>query len=165
MNAASDPVTGTIVWLAGTRFVSLLATPDFASPLKRFLGTDAWPRIIRLWDNVPSLAVIRSWLIPRVFGHLRGWRLINLRALGGPEITAFVRRHAPRCGRGWAAQIVTGLQSFFRFAQYRAVIASDLATEVPPVANWAMSDPGAFHLVHFAECKGAEAVVVQIALD
>lgn len=64
---------------------------------------------------------------------------VNLRALGGPEITAFVRRHAPRCGRGWAAQMVTGLRSFFRFAQYQGDVASDLAAVVPPVANWAMS--------------------------
>ena len=38
---------------------------------------------------------------------------INLRALGVSDIGAFVRRHAPRHGRGWAAQMVTALRSFF----------------------------------------------------
>ena len=64
---------------------------------------------------------------------------VNLRTLDARKITAFVRRHAPRYGRGWAAQMVTGLRSFFRFARYRGLITSDLATTVPPVANWAMS--------------------------
>ena len=64
---------------------------------------------------------------------------VNLRTLGAREVTAFVRRHASRCGRGWAAQMVTGLRSFFRFVRYRGLITLDLAMTVPPVANWAMS--------------------------
>ncbi len=66
---------------------------------------------------------------------------VNLRDLGGPEITTFVRRHAPRHGRGWAAQMVTGLRSFFRFAQCRGLSALDLTAVVPAVANWTMSGP------------------------
>ena len=68
-----------------------------------------------------------------------GTGLVNLRALGTAEVTAFIRRQAPRFGRGQAAQIVTGLRSFLRFARYRGAIATDLAAAVPPVANWAMS--------------------------
>lgn len=68
-----------------------------------------------------------------------GTRRVNLRALSGREITAFVRRQAPRWGRGWAAQMVTSLRSFFRFAQCRGLIGSDLAAAVPPVANWRRS--------------------------
>jgi hypothetical protein len=64
---------------------------------------------------------------------------VNLRRLGGPEITTFVRCHASRHGRGLAAQMVTGLRSFFRFARCRGLIASDLTALVPPVANWTMS--------------------------
>ena len=64
---------------------------------------------------------------------------VNLRALGAREITAFVRRQAPRYGRGQAAQMVTGLRSFFRFAQFRGLVASDLAAVVPPVPNWKMA--------------------------
>lgn len=65
----------------------------------------------------------------------------NLRGLGGPEITTFVRRHAPRHGRGWAAQMVTGLRSFFRFARCRGLITLDLTAVVPAVANWTISGP------------------------
>lgn len=68
-----------------------------------------------------------------------GARPVNLRTLGAREITAFVRYHAPRYGRGWAAQMVTGLRSFLRFARYRGLITSDLAATVPPVPNWTMS--------------------------
>jgi integrase len=77
--------------------------------------------------------------IDRFLAEHFGTGRVNLRALGGLEITAFVRRQAPRYGRGWAAQMVTGLRSFFRFAQYRGLIASDLAAVVPPVANWKMA--------------------------
>jgi integrase len=66
---------------------------------------------------------------------------VNLRALGVFDIGEFVRRHAPRHGRGWAAQMVTGLRSFFRFAQLRGIIKSDLATLVPSVPSWEMSGP------------------------
>jgi site-specific recombinase XerD len=64
---------------------------------------------------------------------------VNLRFLGAREVNAFVRRHAPRNGRGWAAQMVTGLRSFFRFAHYRGLITSDLAATVPAVPNWTAS--------------------------
>jgi integrase/recombinase XerD len=77
--------------------------------------------------------------IDRFLNERFGAGRVNLRALGGLEITAFVRRQAPRYGRGWAAQMVTGLRSFFRFAQFRGLIASDLAAMVPPVANWTMA--------------------------
>jgi site-specific recombinase XerD len=66
---------------------------------------------------------------------------VNLRALGVSDIAAFVRRHAPRHGRGWAAQMVTGLRSFFRFARLRGSIRSDLAALVPAVPSWEMSGP------------------------
>ena len=66
---------------------------------------------------------------------------INLRALGVSDIGAFVRRHAPRHGRGWAAQMVTALRSFFRFAQLQGVIKLDLAPLVPSVPSWEMSGP------------------------
>jgi site-specific recombinase XerD len=66
---------------------------------------------------------------------------INLRPLGVSDIGTFVRRHAPRHGRGWAAQMVTALRSFFRFAQLQGVIKLDLAALVPSVPSWEMSGP------------------------
>lgn len=65
---------------------------------------------------------------------------INLRSLGASDIGAFVRRHAPRRGRGWAAQMVTALRSFFRFAQLQGM-ELDLAALVPSVPSWEMSGP------------------------
>jgi site-specific recombinase XerD len=79
--------------------------------------------------------------IDRFLAEQFGSGRVNLRALGVSEIGAFVRRHAPRHGRGWAAQMVTGLRSFFRFAQLRGVIKSDLAAVVPSVPSWEMSGP------------------------
>jgi site-specific recombinase XerD len=79
--------------------------------------------------------------VDRFLAEQFGSRPINLRALGVSDIGAFVRRHAPRHGRGWTAQMVTGLRSFFRFAQLGGVIKSDLAALVPSVPSWEMSGP------------------------
>jgi integrase len=70
-----------------------------------------------------------------------GTRPIELRAFGTSQITAFVRRHAPRGGRGLAAQMLTGLRSFFRFARFRKLTAADLAVVVPAVPGWEISGP------------------------
>jgi integrase len=66
---------------------------------------------------------------------------VELRAFGTSQITAFVRRHAPRGGRGLAAQMLTGLRSFFRFARFRKLTAADLAVVVPAVPGWEISGP------------------------
>jgi integrase len=66
---------------------------------------------------------------------------VELRTLGTSQITAFIRRHAPRGGRGLAAQMVTGLRSFFRFARFRRLTALDLAAVVPAVPSWEMAGP------------------------
>lgn len=79
--------------------------------------------------------------IDRFLAEQFGSRPVNLRALGVSDIGQFVRRHAPQHGRGWAAQMVTGLRSFFRFAQLRGVIKSDLAAWVPSVPSWEKSGP------------------------
>ena len=79
--------------------------------------------------------------IDRFLAEQFGGGRVNLRALGVSDIAAFVRRHAPRHGRGWAAQMVTGLRSFFRFARLRGSIRSDLAALVPAVPSWEMSGP------------------------
>ena len=70
-----------------------------------------------------------------------GSRPVELHALGTSQIAAFIRRHAPRGGRGLAAQMLTGLRSFFRFAKLRGLTASDLAAAVPAVPSWEMSGP------------------------
>lgn len=79
--------------------------------------------------------------IDRFLAERFGSRPVNLRSLGVTDIAAFVRRQAPRHGRGWAAQMVTGLRSFFRFAQLRGLTKADLAALVPAVANWEISGP------------------------
>src|SRR6516162_4048507 len=82
--------------------------------------------------------------IDRLLAEQFGSGPVNLRALGVSDIGAFVRRHAPRHGRGWAAQMVTGLRSFFRFAQLRGVIKSD-------PRHW-------FHLCRAGKCLGRPSI-------
>lgn len=66
---------------------------------------------------------------------------LELRSLGTAQIAAFVRRHAPQGGLGLAGQMVTGLRSFFRFAQFQGLISSDLAAAVPAIPTWQPSGP------------------------
>lgn len=77
--------------------------------------------------------------IDRFLNDRYGVGRVNLRALRASDITTFLRREAPRFGRGWAAQIVTALRSFLRFCRYRGLITADLAAAVPPVANWSLA--------------------------
>jgi site-specific recombinase XerD len=79
--------------------------------------------------------------IERFLAEQFGSGRVELRCLGTPQITAFVRRHAPRGSLGLAAQMVTGLRSFFRFAQLEGLITSDLAAVVPAVPTWQGSGP------------------------
>jgi site-specific recombinase XerD len=79
--------------------------------------------------------------IDRFLAEQFGTGQVKLRTLGTARIAAFIRRHAPRGGHGLAAQMVTGLRSFFRFAQLRGHISSDLAAVVPAIPNWEMSGP------------------------
>jgi len=79
--------------------------------------------------------------IDRFLAEHFGTGRVELRTLGTPQITAFIRRHVPRGGRGLAAQVVTGLRSFFRFARLRGLIASNLAAAVPAIPSWEMSGP------------------------
>ena len=82
------------------------------------------PLVIRIDRNWKNWATRRSrYPVPSaVFAKLDLW-LQRISALdestsvplGVSDIAAFVRHHAPRHGRGWAAQMVTGLRSFFRF--------------------------------------------------
>jgi site-specific recombinase XerD len=88
-------------------------------------------------------ATIRNYSrhVDRFLAEQFGSGRINLRALGVSDIGGFVRRHAPRQGRGWAAQMVSALRSFFRFAQLQGVMELDLAALVPSVPSWEMSGP------------------------
>jgi site-specific recombinase XerD len=79
--------------------------------------------------------------IDRFLAEHFGTERVDLRTLGTTHITAFIRRHVPRGGRGLAAQVVTGLRSFFRFARLRGLIASNLAEAVPAIPSWEMSGP------------------------
>jgi integrase len=88
-------------------------------------------------------ATIRNYSrhIERFLGERFGTGRVSLHTLGTSDVTAFVRRHAPRGGLGLAAQMVTGLRSFFRFARLHGLIASDLAAVVPAVPTWQGSGP------------------------
>lgn len=65
---------------------------------------------------------------------------LQLSVIRAADITAYVRRHAPK-DRTFAAakDTVTALRSFFRFARYRDYIQTDIAATVPSVPGWSMA--------------------------
>lgn len=89
----------------------------------------------------PATIYHYSGHIDRFLAEHFGNGRVDLRTLGSSHITAFVRRHAPRGGLGLAAQMVTGLRSFFRFAQLQGLIASNLSAAVPAIPTWQGSGP------------------------
>jgi site-specific recombinase XerD len=67
-------------------------------------------------------------------------RPMRLRALDGRDLTVFVQRSAPRCGRARAIHLVAALRSFSRYLRYSGRTGANLEIGVPPVAHWALAD-------------------------
>lgn len=65
---------------------------------------------------------------------------MRFRALTGRDLTVFVQRSAPRCGRAGAIHLVAALRSFCRFLRYSGHTEANLEAGVPPVAHWALAD-------------------------
>lgn len=65
---------------------------------------------------------------------------MRLAALRGRDLTMFVQRAVPRCGRARAIHLVAALRSFCRFLRYAGYTKADLEPSVPPVAQWALAD-------------------------
>ena len=64
-------------------------------------------------------------------------RLDHLRAT---DVVGFVQREATRLHHAKRAKLMTtAVRSFLQYAQYRGLIATDLRTSVPTVANWSMA--------------------------
>ncbi len=65
---------------------------------------------------------------------------LALNKLDPQNITRFMLRHAHKVSPKRAQLMASGLRSFFRFLYQRGEIARDLATSVPTVANWRLSE-------------------------
>jgi site-specific recombinase XerD len=65
---------------------------------------------------------------------------VRVRALTGRDLTDFVQRSAPRCGRAGGIHLVAALRSFCRFLHYSGHTDVNLEAGVPPVAHWALAD-------------------------
>lgn len=64
---------------------------------------------------------------------------VRLAALKGRDVTIFVQRVAPGCGRARAIHLVAALRSFCRYLRYAGHIEADLEPSVPPVAQWSLA--------------------------
>lgn len=65
---------------------------------------------------------------------------ILLSKLAASDVTRFVLRHAPAMSCRTAQLLTSALRGFLRFLRFRGDIAADLASSVPTVANWRLSE-------------------------
>ena len=68
-----------------------------------------------------------------------GTNPIRFTALDAKDVIRFILNHAPRMSPKRAGLMVTALRSFFRYLRHRGDITTDLASCVPPIANWRFS--------------------------
>jgi site-specific recombinase XerD len=79
--------------------------------------------------------VARSFLAERFpEGAIRGQQIT------AADITAFVQRQATLVTSKRAPLVVTALRSFLRYLFHRGIVAVDLATCVPTIATWSLSN-------------------------
>jgi len=81
------------------------------------------------------LPVIRCFLTERF-----GSDAIVLNEIDVSDITQFVLRYSRTVSRRRAQLMTSALRGFFRFLYFRGDITSDLASSVPTVADWRMSE-------------------------
>jgi site-specific recombinase XerD len=65
---------------------------------------------------------------------------LRLDELSPQDLNRFILSHAQKISRGRAKLMVTALRSFLRFLCQRGEITADLASAVPTVANWRLSE-------------------------
>jgi site-specific recombinase XerD len=81
------------------------------------------------------LPVIRCFLTERF-----GSNAVVLSKIEASDVTQFVLRHARTMGCRRAQLMTSALRGFFRFLYFRGDIPIDLASSVPTVADWKMSE-------------------------
>jgi integrase/recombinase XerD len=90
---------------------------------------------LSLATRINYVPFVRQFLLRR-FGRGR----VDLSRLRARDVLKFVRLTAGQLKTKRVLLMTTALRSFLRFARYRGDITLDLASCVPPVANWSLSN-------------------------
>ena len=98
---------------------------------ERFLTSERGLSSATLINYLPT---VRRFLTER-FGD----ETLELDELCQQDVHRFILRHTRRVSRSRVQLMVTALRSFFRFLYQRGDITSDLASTLPSVANWRLS--------------------------
>jgi integrase/recombinase XerD len=88
---------------------------------------------------MPSTRRGYAWFVNRFLTERFGSDAVDLSGLTANEVTTFVRRQAARFQPHTSQAMTTALRVFFRFAQQRGDLTTDLAAAVPAVAHWSLS--------------------------
>jgi site-specific recombinase XerD len=88
----------------------------------------------------PSTRRGYTWFTNRFLTERFGTDAVALSCLTPDDVTAFVRRQAARFQTHTSQAMTTALRVFFRFAQQRGHLTMDLASAVPSVAHWSLSN-------------------------
>jgi integrase/recombinase XerD len=90
---------------------------------------------LSLATRINYVPFVRQFLVRR-FGRGK----LELSRLRARDVLKFVRLTARQLKTKRVLLMTTALRSFMRFARYRGDITLDLASCVPPVANWSLSN-------------------------
>jgi site-specific recombinase XerD len=80
-----------------------------------------------------------AWFVNRFLTERFGNDAVDLSGLTAHEVTTFVRQQAAHFQPPTSQAMTTALRGFFRFAQQRGGITTDLAAAVPSVAHWSLA--------------------------
>jgi site-specific recombinase XerD len=127
--------------------LSYLRTCGNISPLTEVIDNSPLTRIEREYERFLaserglSSATLINYLptVRRFLTERFGGETLELDELCQQDAHRFILRHARRVSRSRAQLMVTALRSFFRFLYQRGDITSDLASALPSVANWRLS--------------------------
>jgi site-specific recombinase XerD len=131
----------------GKMLLSYLRTCGNISPLTEVIDNSPLTRIEREYERFLaserglSSATLINYLptVRRFLTERFGGETLELDELCQQDAHRFILRHARRVSRSRAQLMVTALRSFFRFLYQRGDITSDLASALPSVANWRLS--------------------------
>ena len=114
-------------------------TPPLPTPAEAALGH--FQQYLRQERSLSESTVINYTPVARLFLSERFPKgALHFQRITAADITAFVQRQATLVTSKRAPLVVTALRSFLRYLFLRGIVAIDLATCVPTIATWSLSN-------------------------
>jgi site-specific recombinase XerD len=125
-------------WLTMLRPKESGVTPP-PTPVEAALGH--FQQYLRQEHSLSEATVVNYTPVARSFLSERFPKgVLHLQRVTAADVTSFVQRQATLVTSKRAPLVVTALRSFLRYLFLRGIVANDLATCVPTIATWSLSN-------------------------